>query len=111
MLGDDGVIHGVFTNGLMRDLGRVPVAVFVNNEGLEEVGGNLFKQTASSGQAAVVNAGTGGAGRTVSRVLEQSNVDMTEQLVMLMSSQRNYQANTKVIATQNEMMQSLMQAV
>ncbi|MEX0655200.1 MAG: flagellar hook-basal body complex protein [Phycisphaeraceae bacterium] len=108
---DDGTIQGIFSNGLMRDLGRVPVAMFVNNEGLEEVGGNLFKQTSNSGQAAMVNAGTGGAGRTVGRALEQSNVDLADEFINLITATTGFSANSRVLTTADRLLQELMTVV
>ncbi|MEX2672955.1 MAG: flagellar hook-basal body complex protein [Phycisphaeraceae bacterium] len=110
-LADDGTIKGIFSNGLTRDLGRLPVAMFVNNEGLEEVGGNLFKQTANSGQASLVNAGTGGAGRTVGAALEQSNVDLANEFINLISATTGFSASSRVLTTSDRLLQELMTVV
>ncbi|MFA9478654.1 flagellar hook protein FlgE [Phycisphaerales bacterium AB-hyl4] len=110
-LGNDGTIQGVFSNGLMRDLGRLPVAMFVNNEGLEEAGGNLFKQTANSGQASLVNAGTGGAGRTIGAALEQSNVDLADEFINLISATTGFSASSRVLTTSDRLLQELMTIV
>ncbi|MEX0745797.1 MAG: flagellar hook-basal body complex protein [Phycisphaeraceae bacterium] len=110
-LAEDGRLEGMFSNGQMRTLGRIPTAMFVNNEGLEEVGGNLFKQTANSGQASVVTAGTGGAGRMIGRALEQSNVDVADEFINLISATTGFSASSRVLTTSDRLLQELMTIV
>ncbi|HLS81618.1 MAG TPA: flagellar hook-basal body complex protein [Steroidobacter sp.] len=108
---EDGSVMGVYSNGVKQRVGTLALATFANEGALKPISETAWTTTNESGQALYSTPGVGQAGRLTPGALEQSNVDMTEELVKLMSSQRNYQANTKVIATQNEMMQTLMQAV
>jgi len=99
-----GSIEGFYTNGQVRSLGQLGVATFRNAEGLADAGANLWQQTLASG---VPNLGTGnalGAGRVASGVLEGSNVDTAEQFVQLIEAQRGFQANARVITTQDEVL-------
>lgn len=110
-VGEDGTISGVFSNGLLRDLGRVPVAVFANNNGLEEFGGSLYRPTINSGIATVVSAGQGGSGRVIGRALELSNVELAEEFINLISASTGFSANSRVLTTSDELIQELLAAV
>lgn len=98
-----GTITGVFTNGQRRTLGQVAVASFKSVDGLQRAGQGLLVQTEASGEALLGSASTGGRGAIVSGSLEQSNVDIGREFVDLISFQRGFQANSKVIQTADEM--------
>lgn len=104
----DGLISGVFSNGLTRTLGRVVLARFTNDEGLVEEGGNLFSQGPNSGEAAVVTPTTFGSGSIVSGALEQSNVDIGEELTDMIMASTGYSASSRVIQTADELLQQLL---
>ncbi len=110
-VGEDGTISGVFSNGLLRNLGRVPIAVFANNNGLEEFGGSLYRPTINSGIATVVSAGQGGSGRVIGRALELSNVELAEEFINLISASTGFSANSRVLTTSDELIQELLAAV
>lgn len=110
-VGADGTITGVFSNGLLRALGRVPLAVFANNNGLEEFGGSLYRPTANSGLATVVSPGQGGSGRVIGRSLELSNVELAEEFINLISASTGFSANSRVLTTSDELIQELLAAV
>ena len=102
-----GNINGVFTNGQTRVLGEVAVAGFSGPDRMERVGGNLFQQTQSSGQPVIGAPGAGGRASIISGSLEQSNVDLAEQFVRLISAQRAFQANSKTITTADQLLSEL----
>jgi flagellar hook protein FlgE len=110
-LAEDGGVMAQYSNGEKRRIGTLAIATFPAEGELIQVSDTAWTTSSTSGQPLYSTPGVGTAGALTPGTLEQSNVDMTEQLVLLMSSQRNYQANSKVIAAENEMMQSLMQAV
>ncbi len=103
----DGEITGVFTNGQRRVLGQVAVADFESVAGLERAGQNLWTETQASGQALIGGAESGGRGAIVSGALEQSNVDIGTEFVNLITYQRGFQANSRVITTADEMYNEL----
>ncbi|MEM1110053.1 MAG: flagellar hook-basal body complex protein [Planctomycetota bacterium] len=107
----DGVITGSFTNGLRRTLGRVPLATFANNNGLRQVGGSLYEAENNSGDPAIVTAGTAGAGSVVSRALELSNVELSEEFVNLITASTGFSASSRVITTSDELIQELLTLV
>ncbi|WP_110651108.1 flagellar hook protein FlgE [Salinicola peritrichatus] len=104
---EDGTIIGSYSNNQNIGLGRVVLADFSNPEGLESLGDNLWAETSASGQAVMGTAGSGRYGSLQSGTLEASNVDLTEELVNLIIAQRNFQANTNTIKTQDEVMQTV----
>jgi len=110
-VGEDGTISGVFSNGLLRDLGRVPLAVFANNNGLEEFGGSIYRPTINSGIATVVSPGQGGSGRVIGRSLELSNVELAEEFINLISASTGFSASSRVLTTSDELIQELLAAV
>jgi flagellar hook protein FlgE len=99
-----GVITGFYTNGQQRDLAAVGVATFANEEGLAEVGENLWGRTPNSGQLVFGSANQGAAGKVVGGALENSNVDTAEQFVRLIEAQRGYQASSRVISVEDEIL-------
>jgi len=110
-IAEDGTITGVFSNSLLRDLGRLPLAMFSNNAGLVEVGGNLYANSSNSGSPQIVNPGTGGSGRTIGRALELSNVDLAQEFITLIGAQTGFSANSRIISTSDQMIQELLATV
>lgn len=105
----EGVVSGVYSNGQTVAAGKLTIAKFRSNEGLASAGQNMWVATKESGDAALGQVGTGGRASVVSGALEQSNVDVAEQFVDLITHQRSFQANSKVITTADQMLQELMQ--
>ncbi len=103
----DGIITGLYTNGLTRPLGQVALAIFPNANGLERQGSNLWRATDNSGIPVVGAPRTGGRGYVNSGFLEQSNIDISNEFTDLIVTQRGFQANTKVVTTVDEMLQDL----
>lgn len=103
----DGTIVGTYSNGESNVLGQVVVASFTNNNGLAPIGNNLWIETASSGQPLVGEPTSGSLGTLVSSAVEDSNVDLTEELVNMITAQRYYEANSQTIKTQDDIMQTL----
>lgn len=110
-LGNDGSLIATYSNGQKQTVGKLALATFVNEGALTTISGTSWTESLESGRPLVNAPGTGTGGTITSSSLEQSNVDITSELVGLMTSQRNYQANSKVIQTESTMMQSLMQAI
>lgn len=107
----DGSVVAQYSNGKKIAVGTLALATFPNEDGLVAISNTSWTTSNASGLPLYSTPGIGLAGSLTPGSLEQSNVDMTSELVDLMSAQRNYQANTKVISAQDEMMQTLMQAV
>lgn len=110
-IADDGAIMAQYSNGQKQSVGTIALATFPNEDGLVPVSDTAWTTSTASGNVLYFTPGTGMAGKLASGSLEQSNVEMTSELVNLMSAQRNYQANTKVISTESEMLKNLMQSV
>lgn len=110
-LASDGSVLAQYSNGQKQSIGTIAIATFPAEQQLMSISDTAWTTTSESGTPLYSTPGSGMAGKLTPGSLEQSNVDMTAELVNLMSAQRNYQANTKVISAQNEMMQTLMQAV
>jgi flagellar hook protein FlgE len=104
----DGTVNGVYSNGQTIAAGQLAIAKFQSNDGLGRAGHNLWVATLNSGDAALGGVGQGGRGALVAGTLEQSNVDVTQQFVELISHQRAFQANSKTITTADQMLQELM---
>jgi len=107
----DGKVYASYSNGERLLQGQVVLASFVNAEGLKNISGTAWTETAASGAAMLGAPGVGQYGSLASGALENSNVDLTQQLVGLMEGQRNYQANTQVISTNKELTQVLFNAL
>ncbi|MFA9461504.1 flagellar hook protein FlgE [Thiohalorhabdus methylotrophus] len=103
-----GVIVGSFDNGATAPLYKVALADFKNADGLNKVGNSNFQASDASGEPSIKKPGEAGAGNVRGFALEESNVDASEELVRMILIQRGYQANTKVVTTVDEMLQSLM---
>ena len=107
----DGRVYASYSNGERLLQGQVVLASFVNAEGLKNISGTAWTETADSGAAMLGAPGIGQYGSLAAGALESSNVDLTQQLVGLMEGQRNYQANTQVISTNKELTQVLFNAI
>jgi flagellar hook protein FlgE len=110
-LANDGSVIAKYTNGQKQSVGKIAIATFPDEGQLTSVSDTSWVESNDSGTPLVTTPGSGMAGSLNTAALEQSNVDITSELVGLMTSQRNYQANSKVIQTESTMMQSLMQAL
>ena len=110
-LAADGSVVAKYTNGQKQSIGVIALATFPDEGALTAVNDTSWIASTTSGTAMYDRPGVGMTGKLVTSSLEQSNVDITSELVGLMTSQRNYQANSKVISTENAMLQSLMQAL
>ena len=108
---EKGNVYATFSNGERMLQGQLVLANFANPNGLQSQDGTTWAQTGASGTPLIGAPGSGLLGFIKSSALEESNVDLTSELVGLMTAQRNYQANTKVISTNDQMMNALMQAV
>jgi flagellar hook protein FlgE len=104
---DTGVAFARYTNGQARALGQVAVAGFTNPNGLQPLGDTNWSETFSSGPATLGEPGTSGLGVLQSGALEDSNVEITEQLVNMIVAQRNFQANAQVIQTEDAVTQTV----
>lgn len=104
---DSGIIYARYTNGEAQMLGQVALASFANSEGLTPVGNTEWQESFESGDATVSEPGTGVLGTIQSAALEDSTVDLSEQLVNLIIAQRNYQASAKTIETANAVTQTI----
>jgi flagellar hook protein FlgE len=107
---EKGYVNGMYTNGQEQRLAQVALAKFASTEGLEKKGGSLFAETAASA-VALINASNTDSNSVLANSLEQSNVDMAEQLVKMLTTQRAYTANSKTITTSDQMMQDTLNLV
>ena len=105
-----GIMSASFDNGLHRKIGQVMLATFANEQGLQPTSNTRWKETHDSGVAEYDAAGTGSLGSVISGSLEGSNVQLTDELVELIQAQTSYQANSKTLSTEAEMMQTLIRA-
>ncbi|WP_300733389.1 flagellar hook protein FlgE [Pseudomonas sp.] len=104
-----GVMFANFSNNQSRAIGQISLASFTNEQGLQAVGGTAWKETFASGQAGYDVPKAGTLGSIASHSLEDSNVNLTNELVDLIKAQSNYQANAKTISTQSTIMQTIIQ--
>ncbi len=100
----DGIITGLYSNGQVTALNRVSLAKFLNEGGLYKEGGSLYRETRDSGDAITNHPGTNGLGNISPNSLEQSNVDIANEFVKMITSQRGFQANSKIITTVDQML-------
>lgn len=105
-IGSDGKVNGIFSNGLVQEIDTLKLATFSNPAGLLRLANGQFVETPNSGVAQFGTAGTGGRGTFVAGALEQSNVDLGNELVNLIIAQRGYEANAKTISVANEVQQT-----
>jgi flagellar hook protein FlgE len=104
---NDGTIVGGYTNGQSRNLAQVVTADFRNPQGLAPLGNNLWLDTAQSGLPIVGVPSTGALGTLQSSAVEDSNIDLTAELVNMITAQRDYQANAQTIKTEDAILQTL----
>jgi flagellar hook protein FlgE len=102
-----GTLVGSFSNGRSFGLAQIGMAKFTNNEGLSTEGGNIYIQTANSGDPIIGTAATAGRGFIQSAALEASNVDLSRALTQLIIIQRGFQANGKTITTSDQLLETL----
>lgn len=102
-----GVIKARYSNGQTKDIGQVVLANFKNSQGLQSVGSNRWMETLASGSPTLNNPGSTNVGLVQSGALEDSNVDLTYELVNMITAQRYYQANAQTIKVQDAVMQTL----
>ena len=107
IVGADGVVQGRYSNGQSRNLGQIVLATFANPNGLQSLGNNQWALSSVSGPELVSAPGSGSRGVLQSSSIEESNVDLTAQLVYMITQQRNYQANAQTIKTQDQVLQTL----
>jgi flagellar hook protein FlgE len=104
-----GTIEGFFSNGRTQSMGQIALATFANAEGLNDMGAGIYTVGANSGEPVFGTGAAGGMGRVLGGTLEGSNVDTAEQFVHLIEAQRGYQANARVISTQDEILRTTVQ--
>ncbi|MCL2876213.1 MAG: flagellar hook protein FlgE [Betaproteobacteria bacterium] len=107
VVSQDGVIQGRYTNGQYKDLGQVVLATFRSNQGLARVGDNMWSESPESGPPIIGRPRSGLNGLVSGGQVEESNVDLTQELVNMIIQQRNYQANAQTIRTQDQILQTL----
>jgi flagellar hook protein FlgE len=107
-IGQDGLVTATFSDGSTQKLGKVALADFAAQNGLRPIGNSHWQATGNSGTASVNGPNTGALGSIQSGAIEESNVDITTELVALINAQRNFQANSKAIDTDSQMTQSIL---
>ncbi|WP_318436174.1 flagellar basal-body rod protein FlgG [Photobacterium leiognathi] len=111
-IGVDGIVTAILAGDPEpQELGQITLAKFINPAGLEAIGGNLYKETQASGQAQEIIAGTDGAGSLKQGALEGSNVQVVEEMVDMITTQRAYEMNAKVVSAADDMLKFVAQAV
>jgi flagellar hook protein FlgE len=110
-IGENGVVQGLFTNGLVRSIAQVAVARFTNPNGLTSEGDNMYTQGVNSGDAVIGEAGQAGRALIRSGFLEESNVELAEEFTNLITSQRAFQANARTISTASQLLQELVNLI
>ena len=106
-IGSDGIVNARYSNGQSKPAGQLELATFRNPQGLQALGGNVWANTHASGDPILGVPSTGNMGVLQAGALEESNVDLTAELVTMITAQRNYQANAQTIKTQDQVMQTL----
>lgn len=104
---DTGVVFARYSNGQSQVTAQVVLANFANKQGLKPIGDSSWVETFSSGSPVVSEPGTAGLGLVQSNALEDSNVDLTEQLVRMIEAQRNFQANAQTIQAEDTITQTI----
>jgi flagellar hook protein FlgE len=108
IVGEDGVIRGVFSNGVTRDLGQIQLARFANPAGLEQLGQNLFGIGVNSGLPVQGSPGDDGMGKVIAGALELSNTDIGKNLIDLVLATTQYRGNARVITTAQQLIDELL---
>ena len=106
-IGTDGLIKALYSNGVQQNLGQICVGSFPNAMGLENAGDNLYQVTASSGDVAIGDIKADGIGVITTGVLEMSNVDLSQQFTDMITTQRGFQANSRIITTSDSLLEEL----
>lgn len=106
-IGPDGVLTGIFSNGLKQPVAQIATATFANVAGLEKAGGSMYRTTVNSGTARIGAPGLDDRGALSSGMLEMSNVDLAAEFTNLIVAQRGFQANSRVITSSDELLQDL----
>ncbi len=106
-IGEDGIVTALFDNGVTTPIFMIPLATFVNPNGMEGVTGNVFQQTDLSGLPTIREAGSAGSGVIAGGTLESSTVDLGEEFTNMITTQRAYSASAKIITTSDEMLDEL----
>ncbi|WP_286265339.1 flagellar hook protein FlgE [Thalassotalea atypica] len=105
----DGLVRATYSNGTSEPLSRIALVNFANNQGLTQVGGTSWKESLVSGEPLAGEGGSGTFGTINSSALEQSNVNLTSELIDLISAQRNFQANSRSLEVDNQLNQTILQ--
>lgn len=104
---NSGIVTGAFSNGLTKSLAQVALATFQNPAGLAKSGGSLYKVSNNSGDAQIGTSGNGGRGMIKPGSLEMANVDLAQEFTDMITTQRGFQANSKIISTTDQMLEEL----
>jgi flagellar hook-basal body protein len=108
-IGEDGLVVASYSNGSQKSLGKIILANFATPKGLRQIGNSGFTSTSESGEASLGEPGSAGYGTIRAGATERSNVDLTAELVNLITAQRNFQANAKAIETSSTLTQTIIQ--
>lgn len=106
-IGSDGQVIGQFTNGLQDHVSTIAIASFINPNGLQKIGGNMFVSTWNSGEASIGMATTGERGSVATASLEMSNVDLASEFTEMIVTQRGFQANSRIISVSDSLLEEL----
>jgi len=107
MVGSSGVVSGIYSNGMVKDLGQIALATFANPEGLLKASGNVYTVSANSGEPNIGAPGEESRGTIETSALEMSNVDLSYEFTEMITTTRAYQANSRVITTSDELLQEV----
>jgi flagellar hook-basal body protein len=106
-VGNDGLVMASYSNGTQKKLAKVVLANFSAPTGLRQIGDSNYVATAQSGALALGEASSAGFGTVRAGATERANVDLTQELIELITAQRNFQANAKAIETNNTLTQTM----
>ncbi len=106
-IANDGMITANYSNGMTATLGQICVGTFSNAMGLQNEGDNLYSETANSGQCSTVDIKASGTGYMTTGVLEMSNVDLSQEFTNMITTQRGFQANSRIISTSDTLLEEL----
>ena len=102
-----GIITGVYSNGTNRTIGQIALASFANDRGLEKAGDNTYVESNNSGMARIGESGVAGKGTLMAGALEMSNVDLSAEFTDMITTQRGFQANSRIITTSDSLLEEL----
>ncbi len=108
-INSDGLIRATYSNGTSQPLARIALVNFANEQGLTQIGGTSWRESIDSGSPLAGEAGSGTFGSINSKALEQANVNLTTELIDLISAQRNFQANSRALEVDNQLNQTILQ--